>query len=615
PERVGSALPPPLPDTTGWGVHVLALARPPEGGLWAGTYGRGIFVLQEEEREWSRIAPASGDATGLSSGFVNSLAFTESGAVWYGTVGSGFGTSSDSGRTWRNWGIDELGPEWLYVTAHGIVARGDTVYIATADGLRITRDGGATWLCVEAEEGVAGGSPERDDGCTERTAGLANEYLLSLDVGPDGEIWAGHLEGLSLSLDGGRSWRQLDDADGIPAERFRAIAVNSDSIVWAASETDIYVDSAREGEFTRAELTLPGWPGLPGAPRALIASPAAVSAAPGVSPPSIVTSFGLAAAGGTGLYRIYYLGAGESYKPAADMWDMTWWGPPLWPIGGSAAGLNRVLAGESRPAGQNRATRASAPADPPQPWFGRPIALEGANPYIDATYLYGSTMGGTFQQHMGVEFNNPAGTPVHAIGDGVVVFAGAAEAGSNIVAIRHDQRAGESFIFSTYYHNSSLEVQSGQQVHAGDVIARVGNTGRATNDHLHLEVHVAPTQDSAVIVNPDERFPPHTVNPQLWIEPMPGTGIVAGRVTDGSGQPVAGARIYGLVQPYPEETPFSFAETYGDRSHASPGYDENFAIGDIPAGDYRIGVEIDGTPVWRRITVEAGKVTFVEFQP
>src|SRR5690606_22730478 len=102
---------------------------------------------------------------------------------------------------------------------------------------------------------------------------------------------------------------------------------------------------------------------------------------------------------------------------------------------------------------------------------------------------YGSTMGGNFQQHQGVEFNNPAGTPVRAIADGTVAFAGQAEAGANVVAILHDTREGDSYVFSTYYHNTELRVAVGARVRAGDVIATVGNTGRATNDHLHLEVH------------------------------------------------------------------------------------------------------------------------------
>ena len=96
-------------------------------------------------------------------------------------------------------------------------------------------------------------------------------------------------------------------------------------------------------------------------------------------------------------------------------------------------------------------------------WFGRPIALTD-QPYIDQTYRYGSTMGGNFQQHQGVEFNNPDGTPVHAVGDGVVVFAGPAEQGANTVAIRHDRKFKGLFIFSTYYHNARLLVSVGQRV-------------------------------------------------------------------------------------------------------------------------------------------------------
>ena len=42
---------------------------------------------------------------------------------------------------------------------------------------------------------------------------------------------------------------------------------------------------------------------------------------------------------------------------------------------------------------------------------------------------------------------------------------------------------------------------------------------------------------------------------------------------------------------------------------------ENFAVGDVPAGEYRLAVMIDGARVWRRIRVEPGKVTFVEFHP
>lgn len=260
---------------------------------------------------------------------------------------------------------------------------------------------------------------------------------------------------------------------------------------------------------------------------------------------------------------------------------------------------------------------------PRQIWFRRPIALTN-QPYIDQTYRFGSTMGGNFQPHQGVEFNNGDGTPVHAIGDGVVVHSGPAERGALTVAIKHARQLTPGrgpgarhplYVYSAYYHNSKLLVQVGQDVKAGDVIALVGNTGRATNDHLHLEVHASPYGSTRLIVDPEVRYPPHNTNPELWIEPLPGTGMVAGQVWDSAGQPLYQARIYGLVKREPQETPFSFIETYGPRNHSDPVYQEHFGISDVSPGEYVLGVEIGGKRVFRRVKVEAGKLTWVEFRP
>jgi hypothetical protein len=119
----------------------------------------------------------------------------------------------------------------------------------------------------------------------------------------------------------------------------------------------------------------------------------------------------------------------------------------------------------------------------------------------------------------------------------------------------------------------------------------------------------------AAIVDSPQRFPPHTTNAELWVRPLPGTGIVAGQVFDSDRRPVPQARIYGLVKPKPDETPFSFAETYGDKGHSHPLYREHFAVGDVPAGRYVIGTEIEGRRVLREVTVAPGKVTWVVFSP
>lgn len=612
------ALPPPLPDTTGFGTHVLAIRRAPGGAVWVGTFGRGIQVLDPGARAWRSIEAADREGA-ISWDFVNAFAFPGDGSVWYGTVGNGFGRSADGGRTWRNWGFGDLGPEWQYVAPEGMDAYGDTVFIATADGLRMSWDAGATWRCVQAEGAPPGGAEGYDDLCSQRILALPTEYLLALDAGPDGTIWLGHLKGVSFSRDGGLTWRTPEGPAGLAGARVRALLAERDA-VWAATEDAFFEAEPERAIFERIPDAVFGGAGVPEIRSMLMGRTVG-----GARFPALAThggSYEPMLTGGELFLRHY--GAGDSY--ALLDWPG---GQPA--IAGTDRGITASLAGrpllgpidrgsgclsprDGEPPPDCGTARAKEPSAPRHAWFGRPIADEDGNPYIDATYRYGSTMGGNFQQHQGVEFNNPAGTPVRAIGDGVVAFSGRAEAGANTVAILHDRRWETRPVYSVYYHNSSLAVAAGERVRRGQVIARVGNTGRATNDHLHLEVHVPEIEDSALVVNPAERFPPHTANPQLWIEPLPGTGIVAGRVFGPDGEPVRGLRVYGITTAYPEETPLSFVETYGDRAHADPAYGEHFAIGDVPAGTYRLSATAGGRRAAGVVEVEAGLATWVELR-
>ncbi len=591
--QVPAAHVPPLPDPSGWGTHVLALARGPDGSIWAGTYGQGIYVLRPGATAWENLRAARDtSARAISWDFVHAFAF-QGNAVWYGTVGNGWGVSRDGGRTWRNWEFRELGPRWQYVAPNGISIQGDTVFVATADGIRYSPDRGTNW-----------------DAITDSTpGGLANRYVLTIAAARISGLWISTLRGLGTWTARG-GFRRMDPAP-TPAlgARVRATHVVEapGAVVPAVLGTETCAGSMRP----RRRQVPARWECMSLFTRG---SPVAIRQLAGCD--------GVLCAGATSGGALYGARLGLTLQTGGtarsrDVYAVLT--PPDHQSGDTLFGTACGLLGSQSAACLERGDTAGvrAPAAPRHTWFQRPIALSD-QPYIDQTYRYGSTMGGNFQPHQGVEFNNPSGTPVLAVDAGTVVHAGPAEQGALTVAIRHDSTLttteGRFVIYSTYYHNSRLLVSVGQRVTRGQPIARVGNTGRATNDHLHLEIHASPVDSARLIVDAAVRYPPYTRNPELWIEPLPGTGVVAGQVWGADGQPVRQARIHGLVKPEPQETPFSFAETYGERNHPDPAYGEHFAVGDVPPGEYVLGTTIGERKVFRRVRVEAGKVTWVEFR-
>lgn len=86
--------------------------------------------------------------------------------------------------------------------------------------------------------------------------------------------------------------------------------------------------------------------------------------------------------------------------------------------------------------------------------------------------------------HSGLDFAAPRGTPIHAVGAGVVTFSGRRGAYGNMVEISH---AGG--YKTRYAHAHTLDVKKGDLVSKGEQIATVGTTGRSTGPHLHLEVY------------------------------------------------------------------------------------------------------------------------------
>ena len=93
---------------------------------------------------------------------------------------------------------------------------------------------------------------------------------------------------------------------------------------------------------------------------------------------------------------------------------------------------------------------------------------------------------GRHAMHEGLDFVAPRGTPIRAASGGLVTRAGTMHGYGRLVEIDHGNG-----LSTRYAHASSVLVKVGDIVRQGQLIARVGSTGRSTGAHLHFEVRMA----------------------------------------------------------------------------------------------------------------------------
>jgi len=101
----------------------------------------------------------------------------------------------------------------------------------------------------------------------------------------------------------------------------------------------------------------------------------------------------------------------------------------------------------------------------------------------------------TWKQHKGVDYGAPTGTPIRAVGDGTVEFAGWQNGYGNVVEVKHSAQRS-----TVYAHMSRINVKRGAHVEQGQNLGAVGMTGWATGPHLHFEVKVGGVQEDPMIM-------------------------------------------------------------------------------------------------------------------
>ena len=115
--------------------------------------------------------------------------------------------------------------------------------------------------------------------------------------------------------------------------------------------------------------------------------------------------------------------------------------------------------------------------------------------YVRVTSEFGRRNG---RNHDGIDLSAGADTPIFAVLPGVVITSGYHRAHGNLIVIQHDND-----VQTAYSHNKQNFVQIGEEIHQGQMIGTVGNTGRTTGNHLHFEYRIKGIPKNPRLLIPD----------------------------------------------------------------------------------------------------------------
>jgi murein DD-endopeptidase MepM/ murein hydrolase activator NlpD len=242
-------------------------------------------------------------------------------------------------------------------------------------------------------------------------------------------------------------------------------------------------------------------------------------------------------------------------------------------------------------------------------YFKRPIAADEVN-WPLADYRYGAVAFGVQFIHTGIDIDAVRHTPVIAAAPGEVVWAGYGlyfgNSGSPndpyglAVTIRHNFGYNGKYLYTVYAHMDQLLVEKGQWVNTGDQLGLVGTTGNSTGPHLHFEVRL------------EENSFFWTRNPELWLAPPQGMGVLVATLRNTNGSYLTSQILNVTNRATKQHWQIS---TYGGTTVRSDDYyDENMVLSDLPAGEYEVSLDYLDNNYFLITKIHPGAITYFSFR-
>ena len=240
-------------------------------------------------------------------------------------------------------------------------------------------------------------------------------------------------------------------------------------------------------------------------------------------------------------------------------------------------------------------------------YFTRALAANEPNWPVE-DYRYG---GSFFEDivHTGMDIKIPVGTQIQAPGPGKVVWSGFGlfaghydpeDPYGKAVMIRHEFGFNGSPLYTVYAHLDRVDVVQDQYVADGELLGLSGETGKTSGPHLHIEVRL---RDGDFF---------YTLNPELWMVPPQGWGVLAGKVMNTGGRKIEGQLV--IVRSTQSEQFWRANSYHYGNVNSDPYYQENLVVSDLPAGRYEIVINYLSRIYRQEINIQPGLVSYFSFR-